>query len=912
MSTSTNRNVPAPAISHVHPDYLTRPAVPHTIVGENFDAPHLELWTWAPPRDDDTILGELPRLHDPAAAPPLPATPPQDAVRIEPLDVESQVLVARLTGNVLWARTDAGWSAPYLLNIARPFWCSCEAVRAGEMVHVFGMGLRPDYRMLYGFKGPTEGIGRLALANDQGTHLLEELYEGRSTQWVTTPHLIYARIPRSTPPGDYALHIHNGQGGQHGWVRVGALRVGPTEQAQPIVLNARDFGATGDGLTDDSDALEAALAQAHALLPQTVTSEADRMPKPTDCVGGIPSHTSGSRTPEDPTDAVGGLGKDMSANPQDPPADSTDTSLRSQDPSASFPDTPAASHRAPASAETTPASAIIHLPPGTYRITRTLRLPRGVTLRGADRENTIVRGDGYDSASDEPPAAVLALTDRTALSALTVTGAVATGVPSTRCERSDMSADALIRLLPASEGGVVEDVSILDCRLRALSEPPGGGALWYTKAIHVGHDTFGRCRRVRIHECEIFGSLFFYRGERMEIVGNTWRDTTGTILVSIHGWAVDSLLDANRFVDTPGRLCFYPVRHCCIRFNEIHGAFRGTWTNAEEVYLVHGSYGHYFGEEEPRTVGTVASATPRTLTDSAVAWKPGLLADCTVLITAGRGFGQYRRVLSNTPDTLTLDRPWRVEPDGTSEYVVARMYTDNVFYANLNSTPLRMSLWLDTIGTLVEMHRDEFSKGMDIWGGDWTRPNDPDSPRGWGRGMLPAYYNLVLNGWMDGALGHLYAEARSDSPLRGVPAFANAWVHCKIRQPHMARTGFDRRVVMHGGLQVGNPLFLYESPRRKRQAHKHSDRPAPTGRTAASHTLLADNLLSFTPVGILIAENARKTFVLDTLFQEVREHVVDLGTDTIIRGSIEFGLEGRGSDARFGWTQSDEAGETPA
>ncbi|HUU22420.1 MAG TPA: glycosyl hydrolase family 28-related protein, partial [Phycisphaerae bacterium] len=530
---------------------------------------------------------------------------------------------------------------------------------------------------------------------------------------------------------------------------------------------------------------------------------------------------------------------------------------------------------------------VVFLPPGTYRIGRTLSVPAGVKLRGAGRENTLLRGEGYDGDSGVPPAAVVALTDRTALCSLTVCGAVGEGVPSVRHERPDMSTDAMVRLVPAQAGGVVGDVAILDCRLRALCEEPDGRGTLYLKAIHVGEDCFGRCRGFRLNDNEIHGSLFFYRGERMEIIGNTWRDGTATIVVAIHGWAVDSLLDSNRFVDTPGRLCFYPVRHCCIRFNEVHGAFRGTWANAEEVYLVHGSYGRYFGEADPRASGRATAAAGSTLTDAGGRWQPGLMADSTVVILAGRGFGQYRRVTGNTADTITVDRPWRVLPDETSEYVVAPMYTENVYYANLNHTPLRMSLWLDCVANVVDMHRDEHSKGIDIWGSDHTAADPKEDPEHH-HAFYPAWYNLILNGWMDGATVHLNCWARADSRHQGPPAFANALVHNKIRQPHAYRTGFDRSALATGGIVVGNTSrgsHYHRSSRRHRSSrHRHH----PPGRVAASHTILADNQVSFTPVGVLVAETVRKTFLLDNIFQEVPRPLLDWGADTVARDNVRF------------------------
>ena len=52
--------------------------------------------------------------------------------------------------------------------------------------------------------------------------------------------------------------------------------------------------------------------------------------------------------------------------------------------------------------------------------------------------------------------------------------------------------------------------------------------------------------------------------------------------------------------------------------------------------------------------------------------------------------------------TLTLALPWRVVPDATSEYCVEKFFVENTYFANVNDTPGRLSLWLDCIGCLVD------------------------------------------------------------------------------------------------------------------------------------------------------------------------------------------------------------------
>ena len=226
--------------------------------------------------------------------------------------------------------------------------------------------------------------------------------------------------------------------------------------------------------------------------------------------------------------------------------------------------------------------------------------------------------------------------------------------------------------------------------------------------------------------------------------------------------------------------------------------------------------------------------------------------------------------MSNTADTLTVDRPWRVPPDATSEYVVAPMFVDNVWFANLNNTPGRMSLWLDCVGNVVRMHRDEFAGGIDVWGGDSSdsaKAADPKRP-----GFYPAYYNLIENCWLDGSMVHVFSDVKAANTHVGPALFGNYVVGNNIREAHRKRTGFNLYPKAEGAIRVGNP--------------SRPDRTAPQdARAGLSHTVVSGNSLGFTSVGVTISDFARKTFVLDNLFDHVDKPLLDWGGRTISQGN---------------------------
>jgi len=75
-------------------------------------------------------------------------------------------------------------------------------------------------------------------------------------------------------------------------------------------------------------------------------------------------------------------------------------------------------------------------------------------------------------------------------------------------------------------------------------------------------------------------------------------------------------------------------------------------------------------------VGTVASSSSNTLTDTTRNWAANLYSNPSdnqmyyATIIAGPGTGQIREVISNTATTLTLSVPWQVLPTSNSVYVV--------------------------------------------------------------------------------------------------------------------------------------------------------------------------------------------------------------------------------------------------
>jgi len=507
---------------------------------------------------------------------------------------------------------------------------------------------------------------------------------------------------------------------------------------------------------------------------------------------------------------------------------------------------------------------IVYFPPGKWRTDTTLLVPSGVTLRGASRDLSVIEGFGV-LPPDRRTTALVHPAPQTTLESLTFQGFTVKGP----------GAYWMAMITPPPPKGydpgaeAVENFTLRNCRLLAGDRQSSDTHFGYLQALAVP-----RFRNVQILDNDIVGSAnlgdFFLPSFRLEFIGNTIQGGGNTDNVSLNvSQLFDSLVDGNQLRHAATRFLVNARRHCAIRFNEVHDYQRAIWANAEETFLVHG--------DVFKGGGRATAATETTLTDRAKQWRSGLWRDAEVLVVSGRGFGQHRTVTDNTADTLTLRQPWRVTPNASSQYVVGNYFVENSWYANFNDTPGRMSLWLECIGNVVEKHRDAFAGGIDVWGEDSTKPDEAvQTPHHLGyvdHHFMPAWYNLIHDGWFDGSLVKLWSKATAESPFTGPAHFGNYIVGNHIRQPHMVRTGFELTPLIDGGIWIGN-----RSGRDMTQSR--------TNRVALSHTIVADNAISHTPRGLSVSDTARKTFLLRNEFEQVDTPILDWGRDTVQQGNV--------------------------
>lgn len=93
-----------------------------------------------------------------------------------------------------------------------------------------------------------------------------------------------------------------------------------------------------------------------------------------------------------------------------------------------------------------------------------------------------------------------------------------------------------------------------------------------------------------------------------------------------------------------------------------------------------------------KTGGNVSRATTRSLTHDGAQWKQDAFAGRDIILVDGTGAGQWRKVISNTQDTLVTDRDWTVTPDRSTKFTVVKAIKGNIISRNIVEDTGRMGI----------------------------------------------------------------------------------------------------------------------------------------------------------------------------------------------------------------------------
>lgn len=158
---------------------------------------------------------------------------------------------------LVWPKDKEGYGRPVAVNRTEAWWIGSDQALSGDTVSVFGRNLSRQN-------------------GTSSSHVYVKPRGGRTGRWVkpttVNPYRVSFKIPALTS-GPYEVWTHNGHSGEFGWsgpLTLTILPRSPFAGQSRRRFSVKEYGATGDGSTDDTAAIQRALSAAGEAAPASV------------------------------------------------------------------------------------------------------------------------------------------------------------------------------------------------------------------------------------------------------------------------------------------------------------------------------------------------------------------------------------------------------------------------------------------------------------------------------------------------------------------------------------------------------------------------------------------------------------------------------------------------------------------
>lgn len=445
---------------------------------------------------------------------------------------------------LLWPGNEKGWGSPIAINRTDAWWVGPNQAPGGSTVSVYGRNLSHGNgtSQSHVYIKPAGGAGRWA------------------TVTGVNPYKVDFTVPADLPEGDYEIWTHNGHGGSYGWSGPLPLRIGAATRFTQAQFNVKNFGAKGDGYTDDLEPIRQALAAAAR---------------------------SGNAT--------------------------------------------------------------VYFPAGTYMVSNTLEMASKTRWQGDGQNNTVITCAANFSSG------ALGLLFANVKEA-EITGM---GFDGNRNYRGNLDKPIFLRgssdLRISNSRFSFPGFNLLDLHLCTRIFLSNTQLTGITSFLGNGSQLFiDHCDFKLTNESD--GMLYSWGGSAISITHSTCSDYNS----SGGGWG------KGRFFVAEGNWGSNRLTYLGSNTTTDLGVLPGTADqNSGEQLLWEGNITEWSGTA---TASAATITTSYTFPDANVRY---------AVIIKGRGLGQSRRIVSYRGSVLTLDEPWRVEPDATSVFSIGP-FTDRI------------------------------------------------------------------------------------------------------------------------------------------------------------------------------------------------------------------------------------------
>ena len=150
---------------------------------------------------------------------------------------------------MIWAINNKGAGYPMIINKADGWWIGPANVAQGDTAAAYGTNYTKSNQK----------------ENDFTFIYLQDV-NGDNHIWLQAdeynPNRVGFTVPENFPAGSYYVYIHNGNGGEYGFAYSGVLNVAAPKPWTNNIINVKNHGAVGDGISDDTAAIRAAISVA--------------------------------------------------------------------------------------------------------------------------------------------------------------------------------------------------------------------------------------------------------------------------------------------------------------------------------------------------------------------------------------------------------------------------------------------------------------------------------------------------------------------------------------------------------------------------------------------------------------------------------------------------------------------------